>query len=179
MTAYEGYERLKDKAVIQAAQDLENDFREISRCIGDRERPIKKRILCDALSIFDFFHGKWYQALTNVNGEYLVSRVVSEFNKKAKKHGRKEINVENLIQLALYSAEESDKLKCEYFEKLKKIGEQITNLRKFHEGKVSEYDKGAYKAYSDAINLINSFIAQTQMQHGGGETCDTQNDTAE
>ena len=162
MTAYEGYERLKDKAVIQAAQDLKNDFREISRCIGDREKPIKKRILCDALSIFDFFHGKWYQALTNVNGEYLASQVVVEFNKKAKKHGRKEINVENLIQLALYSAEESDMLKCEYLEKLKNVSQQITNLRKFHEGKVREYDEGAYKAYSDAINLINSFIVQEE-----------------
>ena len=66
------YERLANAVVIQAAKD----YRE---CLDNiKVNPKDREAIQEALEIERFFRSKWYQALTSIDGEYLIKMLRKE-----------------------------------------------------------------------------------------------------
>ena len=74
------YERLTNAIILQAASDYRVALKKI------KARPKNREAIDEALRIESFFRSDWYQALTSVDGEYLIERLQDEVRKS---EGRK------------------------------------------------------------------------------------------
>lgn len=66
------YERLANAIVLQAVSDYRAALRKV------RKYPKNREALDTALQIEKFFHSQWYQTLTSVDGEYLITQLREE-----------------------------------------------------------------------------------------------------
>lgn len=66
------YENLANAIVLQATRD----YRVALKCL--RRNPNNKNVEIEADDIERFFHSQWYQALTSIDGEYLIKRLREE-----------------------------------------------------------------------------------------------------
>lgn len=66
------YERLANAIVLQAVSDYRAALRKV------RKHPKNREALDTALQIEKFFHSQWYQTLTSVDGEYLITQLREE-----------------------------------------------------------------------------------------------------
>lgn len=78
--AEDPYERLTNAIILQAASDYRVALKKI------KARPKNREAIDEALRIERFFRSDWYQALTSVDGEYLIERLQDEVRKS---EGRK------------------------------------------------------------------------------------------
>ena len=78
--AEDSYERLTNAIILQAASDYRVALKKI------KARPKNREAIDEALRIERFFRSDWYQALTSVDGEYLIERLQDEVRKS---EGRK------------------------------------------------------------------------------------------
>ncbi len=78
--AADPYERLTNAIILQAATDYRVALKKI------KARPKNREAIDEALRIERFFRSDWYQALTSVDGEYLIERLQDEVRKS---EGRK------------------------------------------------------------------------------------------
>lgn len=67
------YEALANAIVLQAV----NDYRTASKKV--KKNPESKDAIQEALSIEKFFRSPWYEALTTVDGEFLIRKIRAEF----------------------------------------------------------------------------------------------------
>lgn len=70
--AEEPYEKLANAIVVQAA----NDYRVVLR--KKKGNPRNSEAIRDVNEIERFFRSDWYQALTAVDGEYLMDKIRQE-----------------------------------------------------------------------------------------------------
>jgi hypothetical protein len=70
--AEDPYERLTNAIILQAAFDYRVALKKI------KARPKNREAIDEALRIERFFRSDWYQALTSVDGEYLIERLKDE-----------------------------------------------------------------------------------------------------
>ena len=70
--AEDPYERLANAIILQAASDYRVALKKI------KARPKNREAIDEALRIERFFRSDWYQALTSVDGEYLIERLQDE-----------------------------------------------------------------------------------------------------
>lgn len=66
------YERLANAVVLQAVADYRTALRKV------RKNPKNREALDTALQIEKFFRSQWYQTLTSVDGEYLITQLRKE-----------------------------------------------------------------------------------------------------
>lgn len=66
------YERLANAIVLQAVEDYRTALRKV------RKNPKNREALDAALQIEKFFCSQWYQTLTSVDGEYLITQLRKE-----------------------------------------------------------------------------------------------------
>ena len=66
------YERLGNAIVIQAARDYRTALKKL------KKNPKNKEVIEEALQIEKFFRSPFYQVLTFVDGEYLISQLRKE-----------------------------------------------------------------------------------------------------
>lgn len=66
------YERLGNAIVIQAARDYRAALKKL------KKNPKNKEVIEEALQIEKFFQSPFYQVLTFVDGEYLISQLRKE-----------------------------------------------------------------------------------------------------
>lgn len=66
------YERLANAIVLQAVSDYRAALRKV------RKNPKNREALDSALQIEKFFYSQWYQILTSVDGEYLITQLRKE-----------------------------------------------------------------------------------------------------
>lgn len=66
------YERLANAIVLQAVSDYRAALKKV------RKNPKNREALDTALQIEKFFHSQWYQTLTSVDGEYLITQLREE-----------------------------------------------------------------------------------------------------
>ncbi len=63
------YQELANAIVIQAAKDYMAAIRAL------RKNPGSKAADDEAMSLEQFFHSRWYAALTDINPEYLINKL--------------------------------------------------------------------------------------------------------
>lgn len=68
----DGYERLANAIVLQAAKDYRSALRKINK------NPVNGTAGLEVLECERFFRSKWYSVLTSVDGEYLMKRLREE-----------------------------------------------------------------------------------------------------
>ena len=68
----DGYERLANAIVLQAAKDFRSALRKI------KKNPVNGTAKLEAMECERFFRSKWYSVLTSVDGEYLMKRLREE-----------------------------------------------------------------------------------------------------
>lgn len=78
--AEDPYEKLVNAIILQAVTDYRVALKKI------KARPKNREAIDEALRIERFFRSDWYQALTSVDGEYLIERLQDEVRKS---EGRK------------------------------------------------------------------------------------------
>jgi len=66
------YEKLANAIVLQAVSDYRAALKKV------KKNPKNRDAIDGALQIEKFFQSEWYQALTSVDGEYLISRLRKE-----------------------------------------------------------------------------------------------------
>ncbi len=66
------YERLANAIILQAVSDYRAALKKVKR------NPGNKMAIDEALQKERFFRSGWYQALTSVDGEYLIRRLQGE-----------------------------------------------------------------------------------------------------
>ena len=66
------YEALANAIVLQAA----NDYRAALKKI--KKNPKNQEVMSEAMECERFFRSGWYQALTSVDGEYLIRKLREE-----------------------------------------------------------------------------------------------------
>ena len=73
------YKRLANGIVVQAAKDYKTYVR-----IGSRN-PDNKDVFLKTQSLERFFRSQWFEALTNVSGEYIMERIKKEVQNELRK----------------------------------------------------------------------------------------------
>ena len=68
----EAYESLANAIVLQAVSDYRAALKRV------KEHPHNSGAISDAKSIEKFFRSGWYEALTTVDGEYLIEKLRDE-----------------------------------------------------------------------------------------------------
>lgn len=66
------YEKLANAIVLQAVSDYRAALKKV------KKNPKNRDAIDGALQIEKFFQSEWYQVLTSVDGEYLISRLRKE-----------------------------------------------------------------------------------------------------
>lgn len=74
--AEDPYERLANGIIMQAVSDYRAAIKKVFR------NPKNKDALQDVMEIEKFFRSQWYQALTGVDGEYLIRKLREEAKEK-------------------------------------------------------------------------------------------------
>ena len=70
--AEDPYETLANAIVLRAVQDYRAALKRL------KKHPNKKDVENEVIKIEKFFKSQWYQALTSVDGEYLINRLRKE-----------------------------------------------------------------------------------------------------
>ena len=70
--AEDPYEKLANAIILRAVQDYRAALKRL------KKHPNKKDVENDVIKIEKFFKSQWYQALTSVDGEYLINRLRKE-----------------------------------------------------------------------------------------------------
>lgn len=70
------YERLANGIILQAVSDYRAALKKV------KKNPANKMAVDEALQIEKFFRSGWYQALTSVDGEFLIRRLREEIRVK-------------------------------------------------------------------------------------------------
>ena len=70
--AEDPYETLANAIVLRAVQDYRAALRRL------KKHPNKREVINEVLIIEKFFQSQWYQALTSIDGEYLINRLRKE-----------------------------------------------------------------------------------------------------
>lgn len=70
--AEDPYETLANAIVLRAVQDYRAALKRL------KKHPNKKDVENEVIKIEKFFKSQWYQALTSVDGEYLIYRLRKE-----------------------------------------------------------------------------------------------------
>ncbi len=68
----DGYERLANAIVLQAAKDYRSALQTV------RKNPVNGTAKLEVQECERFFRSKWYSVLTSVDGEYLMKRLREE-----------------------------------------------------------------------------------------------------
>lgn len=66
------YENLANAIIVKACEDYRAALRGLKRNPSDRGH------MDDALQLERFFHSAWYQALTTVDGDFLIRKIREE-----------------------------------------------------------------------------------------------------
>ena len=74
--AEDPYERLANGIILQAVSDYRAALKKV------KKNPANKMAVDEALQIEKFFRSGWYQALTSVDGEFLIRRLREEIRVK-------------------------------------------------------------------------------------------------
>ena len=67
-----GVLRLRDAIVEFAAKDYRNAYRQLLRADSDRKR---NRLILRKMELEAFFHSEWYQTLTDIDGDRLMTDI--------------------------------------------------------------------------------------------------------
>ena len=70
--AEDPYEKLANAIILRAVQDYRAALKRL------KKHPNKKDVENEVVKIEKFFQSQWYQALTSVDGEYLINRLRKE-----------------------------------------------------------------------------------------------------
>ena len=70
--AEDPYETLANAIILRAVQDYRVALKRL------KKHPNKKDVENEVIKIEKFFKSQWYQALTSVDGEYLINRLRKE-----------------------------------------------------------------------------------------------------
>lgn len=74
--AEDPYERLANAIILSAVSDYRAALRRI------KKSPDNHLAIDEALQIEKFFRGQWYQCLTSVDGDFLISKLQEEIRGK-------------------------------------------------------------------------------------------------
>lgn len=80
--AEDPYERLANAIILQAVTDYRAALKRVKRNPGNR------MAIDEALQIEKFFRSGWYQALTSVDGEYLIRKLQDEIRQSESIRGK-------------------------------------------------------------------------------------------
>ncbi len=67
-----GYQALANGIIEQAASDYRDTLRRL------KKHPDDKAAMKEAMELEEFFHSSWYEALTQVDPDYLINRLRKE-----------------------------------------------------------------------------------------------------
>lgn len=70
--AEDPYERLANGIIMQAVSDYRAEINKVMK------KPKNQNAIQDVMKIEKFFRSQWYQALTGVDGEYLIRKLREE-----------------------------------------------------------------------------------------------------
>lgn len=70
--AEDPYEKLANAIILQAASDYRRNLKKL------RKNPQNRDVMNEVLQIEKFFRSPWYQALTTVDGEFLIQKLRKE-----------------------------------------------------------------------------------------------------
>lgn len=74
--AEDPYERLANAIILSAVADYRAELKRI------KKNPENRLAINEALQIERFFRSQWYQQLTSVDGEFLISKLQEEIRGK-------------------------------------------------------------------------------------------------
>ena len=74
--AEDPYERLANAIILSAVADYRVELKRI------KKNPENRLAIDEALQIERFFRSQWYQQLTSVDGEFLISKLQEEIRGK-------------------------------------------------------------------------------------------------
>lgn len=74
--AEDPYERLANAIILSAVADYRAELKRI------KKNPENRLAIDEALQIERFFRSQWYQQLTSVDGEFLISKLQEEIRGK-------------------------------------------------------------------------------------------------
>ena len=74
--AEDPYERLAKAIILSAVSEYREDLKRI------KKNPENRLAIDEALQIERFFRSQWYQQLTSVDGEFLISKLQEEIRGK-------------------------------------------------------------------------------------------------
>lgn len=80
--AEDPYERLANAIILQTVTDYRAALKRVKRNPGNR------MAIDEALQIEKFFRSGWYQALTSVDGEYLIRKLQDEIRQSESIRGK-------------------------------------------------------------------------------------------
>ena len=72
----DSYETLANAIILQAVKDYRSALKRI------KMNPTNRSAMSDAMECERFFRSAWYSTLTDIDGEYLISRLREEVKQK-------------------------------------------------------------------------------------------------